>query len=143
MTGFERWLLWTSAAATTLTGVVYLWMRYFMEPVEQFAAVNHPLQPLVLKAHILVSPLLVFALGMISVRHVWNYFANGTSRGRLSGIVTASIAAVMIVTGYLIQAITAEGVLRMIAYVHIAVGIVFALGFLMHMRGLGEEPPES
>jgi hypothetical protein len=142
MTGFERWVLWTSAAATTLTGVVYLWMRYFMEPVEQFAAVNHPLQPLVLKAHILVSPLLVFALGMISVRHVWNYFANGSSRGRHSGIVTASIAAVMIGTGYLIQAVTAVGALRVIAYVHIAVGIVFAIGFLMHMRGLGEEPTE-
>jgi hypothetical protein len=138
MTQFERWLLWTSAAATTLTGVVYLWMRYFMEPVEQFAVINHPLQPFVLKAHILVSPLLVFALGMISVRHVWNHVANGTRRGRPSGIITASIAAVMVVTGYVIQVVTAEGVLRAIAYVHIAVGIVFALGFSMHLLGFGD-----
>jgi hypothetical protein len=39
----------------------------------------------------------------------------------------------MVVTGYLIQAITAEGFLRTVAYVHIGVGIVFALGFLVHL----------
>ena len=30
MTPLERWTLWLSAAATTVTGLGYLWPKYFM-----------------------------------------------------------------------------------------------------------------
>jgi len=140
---FERWLLWTSGTLTTVTGVAYLWMKHFMEPVALFAAINHPWQPIMLKAHIVVAPMLVFGLGVISVRHIWTHFANGVGRGRRSGISTAVISVVLVVTGYLIQAITAEGVLRAVSYVHIGVGTVFAVGFVGHVLGVRLRAPNG
>ncbi len=142
MSPFERWLTWTSAGLTTVTGLVYTWMKYFLEPVSEFAAINHPLQPFVLKAHILVAPILVFALGVISLRHMWAYYVNGAAKGRWSGIGTVWLAGVMIVTGYLVQGITADTLLRVIAYTHIGVGALFAVGFVLHsvFAANGTEP---
>jgi hypothetical protein len=45
-------------------------MQHLMEPVNEWAVINHPLQPLVLKLHILVAPVMVFAVGMVAVNHM-------------------------------------------------------------------------
>ena len=58
MTRFERWAVWVTSVLTFVTGVVYLWMKYFLVSDDPFAVVNHPLQPVVLKLHIVVAPLL-------------------------------------------------------------------------------------
>lgn len=140
MTGLERWLLWATGGATTLTGVVYLWMKYVLEAPDPYSVVHHPLQPLVLKLHILAAPLLVFALGMFTVRHIWPQLANGHPVARRSGLATALVAGPMIVTGYLIQVLTDERWLRVVAWGHIGLGTVFAVGFALHRliaRGKG------
>lgn len=46
--------------------MVYWWMKNRMEPLDAWAAINHPLQPWMLKAHILVAPLMVFAPLIVS-----------------------------------------------------------------------------
>ena len=79
MNRFERWAVWSTSIATLVTGVVYLWMKYLLVSADPFAVVNHPWQPLVLKLHILVSPLLVFSIGLVSLRHVWRHLRSGTS----------------------------------------------------------------
>lgn len=132
MTRFEKWSVLSTSLLTALTGIVYIWMKYFMEPTDPWAVVNHPLQPLVLKAHILVAPLLVFAAGMIAVRHIWRNFRAGVRFARRSGLTTAITLMPMIVTGYLIQAITHEGWLFAVAMAHIAAGLLYALGLAVH-----------
>jgi hypothetical protein len=132
MSGFEKWSVLSTSFLTAVTGIVYLWMKYFMEPPEAWAVINHPLQPWVLKAHILVAPLLVFALGFIAVRHVWRHFITGVPFARRSGLTAALSLAPMIVTGYLIQAVTAEGWLLAIAIAHIVTGLLYSLGITGH-----------
>ena len=48
--------------AVSGTGLVYAWMRYLAEPVDEWAIVNHPWQPHTQHLHILTAPLLVFAV---------------------------------------------------------------------------------
>lgn len=132
MTPFERWSIRVTAALVTITGLVYAWMKYLLAPVEPWSAVNHPLQPLVLKLHILVAPLLVFALGMIAARHVWRHLRERVRNGRRSGWTLVLTAAAMIATGYLIQAVTHERWLFWLAMAHLATGIVFAVSILLH-----------
>jgi hypothetical protein len=149
MTPFERWAVWLTSAATVVTGLVYLWMKYLLHSPDPFAVVNHPLQPLFLKLHILVAPLLVFTLGVILLRHVWRHYRAGMLWGRRSGIATALFAGPMILTGYLIQTITHEGWLQAMAWAHIGAGIVCAIGLVLHqvfvrkairgIRGVNEE----
>lgn len=147
MTRFEKWSVLSTSFLTAATGLIYVWMKYFMEPTEPWAVINHPLQPWVLKAHILVAPLLVFALGFIAVRHIWRHFRTGVAYGRRTGLTAGLMLAPMVVTGYLIQAVTAEGWLLAIAIAHIATGLLYSLGLAAHAwiarktirRGLGQE----
>jgi hypothetical protein len=132
MTPFERWSIRVTALLVTVTGLVYAWMKYLLKPVEPWSAINHPLQPLVLKLHILVAPLLIFALGMIAARHVWRHIRERVRTGRRSGWTLVLTPAAMIVTGYLIQAVTHERWLFRLAMAHLATGIVFAGFILLH-----------
>ncbi|HEV2148910.1 MAG TPA: hypothetical protein VGR37_16005 [Longimicrobiaceae bacterium] len=132
MNRFEKWSVWSTTAATFLTGAGFFWAKYLVEARDPWAVVNHPLQPWFLKAHILVAPLMVFAVGMIATRHVWRHFRSGMPHGRRSGILTAATLGPMVLTGYLIQAITHVGWLRAMAISHIVVGTLFVLGMALH-----------
>jgi hypothetical protein len=131
---FEKWMLLATAGATALTGFVYGWMRYILEPMDEFSIVHHPLEPWVLKAHILVAPALVFATGMIAVNHVWRHFRSGTRQGRRSGITTGAVGIPMALSGYLIQAVTSPTWLLAWVIVHVVTGAVFAIGVALHYR---------
>ncbi len=140
MTAGERWLFWVTGLGTAVTGVVYFWMKYLLEGSDPYSAVHHPWQPLVLKLHILVAPLLVFTLGMFAVRHVWPQLAQRVVVARRSGLTTALVAGPMMVTGYLIQVFTDERWLRVVAWGHSGLGALFVIGFVGHRlaaRGKG------
>lgn len=132
MTRFERWTVWTASATTVLSGVVYLWMKYFLVSEDPYAVVNHPLQPWVLKVHVLVSPLLVFALGLIALKHAAEHLRRRVPVARRSGLLLAGSAAPMVLSGYCIQVLTDERWVRLAAGVHIATGLLFALGVAAH-----------
>ena len=141
MSRFERWSVWLTSLVTAATGIVLLWMKYFMEPGDQWSVINHPWEPVVLKLHILGAPLLVFALGLITLRHVWEHIRQRESRGRRSGFTVALTATAMVVTGYLIQVVTQEGWLRVVALGHIGVGLVYVAWLSVHrvlVRRAGE-----
>jgi hypothetical protein len=139
---FERWAVWTTSLLTAATGLVYVWMKYGLEPVEPWAVINHPLQPAVLKAHIVVSPLLLFALGMITIRHIWRHWRSGMAWGRRSGVTAVLATAPMVLSGYLIQVVTAAPLLAAAQWTHIGTGVVFAVGLGVHQvvvrKGSGE-----
>ncbi|HEX6106551.1 MAG TPA: hypothetical protein VFZ26_13280 [Gemmatimonadales bacterium] len=137
MTAFERWAVWSTSIATLLTGVVYLVMKYFLVSDDPFAVVNHPWQPVVLKAHILVAPLLTFSIGLVALRHIWRHLQSNMREGRRSGLVTLTAVVPMIGTGYLIQAVTQEGLLRAMALSHIGLGLLYGLGLLAHSFAAG------
>lgn len=132
MTRFEKYLVWSSTAAVSATGGVYAWMKYLMTPTDEWAVINHPLQPLVLKLHILTAPFLVFAVGVILMRHIWPHFRAGIRLARRSGVTTALVTVPMILTGYAIQAVTHAGWLRGLGWAHLGLGVVFALGSIAH-----------
>lgn len=132
MKPFERWSVWVTSFLTVASGTGYFVTKYLMSSPDPYAVVNSPLQPLFLKLHVLTSPLLLFALGLITVRHVWRHFRSGVRWSRKSGL-TAAIAVVpMVVTGYLIQVLTAAGWIRAMAIAHVVFGFLYAVGFGMH-----------
>jgi hypothetical protein len=140
VTRFEKWSVWITSALTTATGIGYLWTKYLMRSDDPFAVVNSPLEPWFLRLHVLVSPLLVFAVGAITLKHVWRHFRSGARFGRKSGILTALVAGPMILTGYLIQVLTGEGWLRAMALTHIAASFVYVFGLLLHQTFVRRRP---
>lgn len=132
MSPFQKWLLWGSSFATAATGVVYWWMDQMLEPVNEWAAINHPLQPWVLKAHIVVAPVLVFAVGVIAVDHIWKHLRSSIRIGRPSGLTMFWVLGPMILSGYLIQAVTHQAWLTALVWIHLATGVVYAVAVVWH-----------
>jgi hypothetical protein len=137
VTRFERWSVWSTSVATFATGVIYLWMKYLLVSDDPLAVANHPLQGVVLKAHILVAPLLIFSIGLVTLRHVWRHLRAKMPEGRRSGLLTVVVLGPMIVSGYLIQTITHQGWLKAMAFSHIGLGMLYGVGLLAHQFAAG------
>jgi cobalamin biosynthesis protein CobD/CbiB len=137
VTRFERWAVWSTSVATFVTGAIYLWMKYLLVNDDPLAVVNHPWQPMMLKLHILVAPLLTFSVGLVMLRHVWRHLRDKMRSGRRSGLLTIVVVGPMIVTGYLIQAITDQGWVKAMAISHIALGLLYGGGLLAHQFAAG------
>lgn len=133
MSRLEYWLFHAANAAVVGTGVVYAWMRYALAPVDDYAVVNHPLQPLTQHLHILAAPLLVAALGHVWARHAWAHWRAGTSEGRQSGIGLAGLAIPMVASGYLLQ-ITVSPLWRGVwTGIHLGVSVLWIAGYAIHV----------
>ena len=136
MTRFQRCLFWASSVATGVTGAAYWWMQNMMEPVSEWAVINHPLQPWVLKANIVVAPVLIFAVGLIAGQHIWNHFRTSIQTARRTGLVTMYVMGPLVISGYLIQVVTHSGWLAGVVWVHIGTGVLYLLGIAAHQRVL-------
>ena len=123
-----------SSLVTGLTGVVYFWMKTFLVPADEFAVVGHALEPWMLKAHILTAPVLVFALGLITVDHIWKNYRCLVSAGRRSGLTTTWMVVPMVATGYLIQAVTSVGWLAALGWTHLGAGVLYLVSLVAHQR---------
>lgn len=132
MKPFARWCIWVGSCVSGLSGLVYWWMDQMMEPVGEWAVINHPLQPWVLKAHIVTAPLLVFAIGLIAMGHFWKQYRLGIKAGRRSGVSTMWVFGPMVLSGYLIQAVTAPAWLSALGWLHLATGLVYLTGLAIH-----------
>ena len=69
-----------SVALTTITGAVFAFMRYFMKSTDEFSVANHPMQPYMLAAHVVVAPLLLFILGWTFSNHMVPKYRFGDGR---------------------------------------------------------------
>ena len=97
-----------------------------------------------LKSHVVAAPILVFAIGLITTRHIWKHFRTRVRMGRRTGLTTGLVLFPMIVSGYLIQVITGRGWLVAIVIVHILTGLVYAVGLGLHQLAIrSRRPPES
>ncbi len=121
----SRWLLWTTTALAAVTGLVYAAMRYLMTGTDPFSAYNHPLQPVALHAHVLVVPVLLFAIGWFWGRHVVPKLRSETV-ARRSGISLIALIAVMTVSGYGLQVADSPAWRLALAWSHGISGAGFA-----------------
>lgn len=132
MNGWARWLMHLANLAVTVTGVFYFAMKFLMEPVDEWAVVNHPWQPLMQHLHVLAAPLLVFMTGYIWISHVERALAQGKASRRLGVGLIASFAP-MAASGYLLQ-VSVEEVWRTVwSYLHLGTSGVWLLVFGAHL----------
>jgi hypothetical protein len=131
---FERLLLDLSIGLSTLTGAVYFVMKEWMRPRDPFSVLGHPWQPHVLAIHVLTGPLVVFALGLIAREHIVERIRSGKPQtGRRTGLCITSLALPMVLSGYLLQVVTAPAGRRFLALLHLVSGLLFGLLFVGHL----------
>ena len=132
MSPFERRLLHVATLLVGGTGLVYVWMLYFVRPEDPYAVVNHPWQPQTQHLHVLVAPLLVFGAGVIWRRHVWAQWQRRVPQGLASGVALALTLLPMIVSGYLIQTAMDDTWRKVWVWVHLTTSGLWLAGYLVH-----------
>jgi len=132
MSRVERAIVWLAVALVVGTGIGYGVLRYLLASTDEWGVAAHPLEPLALKLHVLAAPLLVFAVGLIAVRHILAHLQQDIRSGRRSGLTAVVTLVPMVVSGYAIQVVTGERWLVVLAWIHGVTGVVFALGAVAH-----------
>lgn len=132
MNRLEAWLMHVSNVIVALTGFVYAVMHYMMKPADPFSVVNHPLEPYMLKSHILAAPILIFTIALIVHGHILLKLVNGARSGRKSGILMIPMFAVMALSGYVLQVLTATSVHQVCVVIHLSSGAIWFGGYCVH-----------
>ncbi len=127
-------LIWLhgSLGLTTVTGVVFAVMKYFLKSTDEFAVVNHPLQPHLLALHVVVAPLALFILGWTFSNHMLPKYRFGNGKKRRSGVLSMLLIAPMVLSAYLLQIATNESLREAMAIAHWVSSGVFVLGYAVH-----------
>lgn len=131
----NRWERWTVHSANLLvagTGLVYAWMLYLLEPVNEYSIVHHPWQPALQHLHIWVAPLLVFAAGLIWREHIWKHYRQGLRRRRRTGLSLLLTLAPMVASGYLIQTAVSDTWRGIWVGIHLTTSVLWLAGYGAH-----------
>jgi hypothetical protein len=134
MKRLEAWSNHAALAAVSLSGLAYGIFKYFVPSSDPDSRIGHPLQPAMLKAHILVAPLAVFTIGLIFRRHALARIRTGESNGRRSGALMLWLLLPLTVTGYLVQVFVETTAVRAAAWSHAGLGAAFLLGYALHPK---------
>ena len=119
-------------AAVTVTGALYFWMKYGIVTDDPFAVVNHPLQSLMLAAHLVSSPALLVMFGIVFSAHVASKLARRIPLRR-SGLTALATFALMAASGYLLQVVVSETWRLVMVWLHVGSGTVFAVSYGLHL----------
>lgn len=136
-------LLWLhlSLGLTALTGIVFAVMRYFLKSPDEFAVANHPWQPHMLAAHVVLAPLALFILGWSFSNHMLPKARFGDATNRASGLASMWLILPMTVSAYLLQVSTADALRQAMAITHWVTSGLFVVGYVVHLiraRGVAQ-----
>lgn len=130
---WERWLFHALHFVVSVSGVVYLVMKWGMTTDDPFALVNHPWQPGMLTIHVVAAPLFIGACGMLFRSHVLKKILTLSTHDRRSGWVSVVSFAVMALSGYCIQVASSAAAVSAAVWIHVASGVVFIVGYGVHL----------
>lgn len=102
-----------------------------MKTESEYGLLPHPLQSYFQGIHIVFSPLLIFAFGLLFKDHIVKMYKNALYK-RKTGITLVLTMTVMIISGYLVQVIYQAQSKELVAIIHIAISALFTLAYLIH-----------
>lgn len=139
MSPLERWSLHLAALATAGTGLLDGLLRWFGERAGEFGPEPHPWLGMAQHLHVLVTPLLVFTLGMMVRGHLWSKLGR-TAEGRRTGLGAAFLIGPMVLSGYGLQVVTSPAWRSGLAWVHGISAGLFLLAYFGHLAISGWHP---
>jgi len=141
MKSWEGGLIRWGFALVSASGLLYGVMKYFLSGSDPDSRLGNPWQPVVLAAHVLAAPVAVLAMGLLLRGHVVPRLKRGEPEGRRTGLALTTIGLPLVFSGYLVQVLTGETARKGAGWFHAAIGVVFALAFVLHMPA--SRPPDD
>jgi len=131
MSAWLRAAIFTFAAILWLSGIVWLVLHFGFRQQTPFGPLPNPWEPVLMRIHGASAIGVVFLLGWISAEHVIGHWGRG--RLRLSGVLLASSAALLAVTGYALYYSVGE-IHDLAALIHDWLGALAIVIALAHWR---------
>jgi heme A synthase len=127
----QRLALALSTLLSAASGLAWAGMRYLLERSDPFSAYRHPLEPWADRAHVLVAPLVVFAVGWIFDEHVLARLRRAGPR-RASGWALLALFAAMVASGTLLPLASEPAWRAALAWSHGVAGVLWTAVFAAH-----------
>lgn len=115
------------------TGVALAVLRYGYENDNPFSILNHPWEPHALHAHIIVAPLLVFAIGLIWHRHIWPQWKSKKPQKRRSGFFMMATFIPLVLSAYAIQVSMTDSWRELWIAIHLVTAAIWLIAVILHL----------
>jgi hypothetical protein len=132
MSVWEKGSLLALMSLIILSGSGYFFLKYGIENDDPFSVVNHPLEPITLKLHILAGPLLIFVMGILFRSHVREMLRQKHMPAKTGGLVAVFLFFATSLSGYLLQIVTWPVLHGVLTYMHPVSGLFFGLVIGIH-----------
>jgi hypothetical protein len=86
-----------------------------------------------LHLHVLASPPFILVFGIILNSHILRKLGATRVPNRKTGLSSLGLFAAMIGSGYLLQVVTAEGLLQVLVILHVGSGTLFTITYTAHL----------
>lgn len=133
MKWWEQWTFNVFHGVVAVTGVVYLYMKYLLTPVDPFAVINHPWQPAMLSLHVIAAPFFIAFFGMLFRSHTLRKLLSPNAGNRRSGWASLLSFSTMALSGYLLQVASSPAWLAALVWVHVSTSLIFVTGYTVHL----------
>jgi hypothetical protein len=142
--GEARTQHWTNLLAAA-TGLAYAGFKYFASGKDPYSAAGSPWEPAAHSFHVILSPPLIFAVGLIWRDHVLRKLRHFRRRGRFSGLALVALFMPMVVSAYLIQVTVEETWRKAWVILHLATAALWVSSYLGHllMRPADKRPSDK
>ena len=136
LSNWQRITLYATGALLAATGVAWLVVHYSVGAGS--GELPHPLEAWLMRLHGLVAYAGLFVLGVVAAGHIpqgWRLTGRHRWAGqRGSGITLCAVAAVLALTGYLLNYFAPEGVRPALGWAHALTGLAMGALFASHRR---------
>ena len=135
---WQRIALYCASALLVLTGLAWLGVHY--SAGAGAGELPHPLEAWLMRLHGAVAYGGLFVLGVLAAAHVphgWRLTGRHRWAGqRGSGVTLCAAAALLVLSGYLLNYFAPEAVRPTLGWVHTGIGIAMGVLIAIHRRGV-------
>ena len=135
---WQRITLYCASALLMLTGLAWLGVHYSAGAGAD--ELPHPLEAWLMRLHGAVAYVALFVLGALAAAHVphgWRLTGRHRWAGqRGSGVTLCAVAALLVLSGYLLNYFAPEAVRPALGWVHTGIGIAMGVLIAIHRRGV-------
>ena len=114
-----------------LSGVTYYIFKNFIKAQTEFGPVPSPVTKYLQYSHIIIGPIVIFAVGRLWDMHAKPMNKNGKQK-KVSGKVMFYAFGLLALSGYLTQMSIVDNIHEVVEYTHLGLALIWSLAFFSH-----------
>lgn len=136
----QEWMVYGLAAATLVSGLLWLWFEHYVRVAADFGPEHHPLQPWCMKLHGALALVAVWGFGTLWPQHIKRGWIQRQSQ-RATGATLFAVMSWLGISGVLLYYAGTDRMREVVSLGHWIVGLIGGIALLLHRRGADSSGP--